>query len=193
MQRTTKTHLPERWFLTDHQRVNKPFDAVPKLPIGCGIIMRDYGLSADARHARAIELATLCQAQKRPFLIAADAALAQVVGADGLHIPEGLFNKINGADIADHWIVTASCHSVDALKTVDDTRTDALFVSPIFATKSHVGTHPLGPDGLKNIADHAQSPFYALGGMTENRYQTLKNAQIKGLIGYAAISEFLSS
>ncbi len=181
--------LPSAWFLTDDNRINKPEDIIKTLPRDCGVIMRDYRLDPIQRRNRAETIASQCQQDKRPFLIAGDPDLAKAVAANGVHLSEKILYRFDLDDMPDYWMITASCHGLSSLSHLNHPRLSALFVSPIFPTKSHIGETTLGLAGLEDIARASHKPIYALGGVTRENFKQLNHIpQVKG---YAAISDFL--
>jgi thiamine-phosphate pyrophosphorylase len=64
-----------------------------------------------------------------------------------------------------------------------------LFVSPVFATRSHRGAKPLGRVRFGLLIRGAKRPVIALGGMDSHRARTLKQM---GIYGWAAIDAFAS-
>lgn len=60
----------------------------------------------------------------------------------------------------------------------------AIFVSPVFATRTHPGLPALGPLRAAEIARYAKLPAIALGGMTLHRFARMKAL---GFHGWAAI------
>ena len=65
---------------------------------------------------------------------------------------------------------------------------DLLFVSPVFATRSHAGAAPLGPTAARRVAAGLPVRTVALGGMTPARGKALMRA---GWWGWAAIDAWL--
>lgn len=59
---------------------------------------------------------------------------------------------------------------------------DAVFVSPVFATRSHPGAEVLGVQGAERIARGLRVPVIALGGMDAARF-----GELDGFYGWAAI------
>src|SRR3990167_3426864 len=72
-------------FLTDRRRLPNPEPVMRALPAGAAVIYRDY--DDPRREAMARRYRALCAARNILFLVAGDAALARLVGADGLHLP----------------------------------------------------------------------------------------------------------
>ena len=153
--------------------------AVRRLPHSAVIVVR--AREAKRRAALADELRGLAT-----LLIADDPALAERVGAAGLHLPERRMRE------APHWrarhpdwIITSSAHSLKALMGAGEL--DAVFLSPVFATASHRNAKPLTPVRAAFIAGHAPVPVYALGGVTARNAGLLAPA----FSGIAAIGSLL--
>ena len=153
--------------------------AARRLPRGGLVVIR--ARDAARRRALAERLHGLA-----PLLIAGDPALAERIGAAGLHLPqvrmgEALHWRARRPD----WIITASAHSLAALMRAG--ALDAVFLSPVFPTASHAGAPCLTPARAALIAARAPVPVYALGGVTP------ANAGLLGpaFSGIAAIGAFL--
>ena len=61
-----------------------------------------------------------------------------------------------------------------------------VFLSPVYATRSHPGAEPLGPDGFAALAAATALPAVALGGMNAERAKGLS-----GAYGWAGIDAWL--
>jgi thiamine-phosphate pyrophosphorylase len=62
-------------------------------------------------------------------------------------------------------LITTSAHSLRALLRAQSLSVDAVFFSPLFATRSHPGRAALSPVRANLIAGNARLPLYALGGI----------------------------
>src|SRR3546814_11624285 len=67
-------------------------------------------------------------------------------------------------------------------------KADLVFLSPVFATRSHPDAGPLGRIRFGLLARSAPMPVIALGGMTSSNWRSLKR---QGAYGYAAIDDWL--
>jgi thiamine-phosphate pyrophosphorylase len=153
--------------------------AARRLPRGSFVVVR--AREAKRRHALAEQLCGLAR-----LLIADDPALAQGLGAAGLHLPEMRMKEAaHWRARHPHWIITSSAHSLRALMGAG--RLDAVFLSPVFATTSHRGTKPLTPVRAAFIAAQAPVAVYALGGVTARNAVLLAPA----FSGIAAIRSLL--
>ena len=155
--------------------------AVRRLPHGSVVVVR----ARDTRRRRALaeELHGLAS-----LLIADDPLLAQAIGAAGLHLPQARMKQaLHWRARHPDWIITASAHSLKALMHTHVL--DAVFLSPVFATKSHPDAKPLMPARAALIAAHAPVPVYALGGITARNAALLAPA----FSGIAAINSLFAS
>ncbi len=181
--RTIAPRLPVFFFMTDAQRTPDPVATARALPPGCGVILRHY--EALGRTILAQALARVCKRRNLVFLVGADSALAQKVGADGVHLPEALIGR--AAEIKrrhPRWIVTVAAHSRIALHRAARNRADAAFVSPVFPTASHPGQPAMGPLKFSALTKGVGLPVYGLGGIDGRNIARLRGG---GLIGVGAI------
>jgi thiamine-phosphate pyrophosphorylase len=177
--------LPHRILLTDSVRLADPRDAIRALPARSGVILRHYNVSDRAGLAR--ELLAICRPKKIPLLVAGDACLAKAIGADGLHLPEGMLAHELG-----HWrrwlspdtFLSVAAHSPKALRKAASASASFALLSPVFQTKSHPDIKAIGIHRFASWTSKAQLPVYALGGVTrQNKGRIL----ITGAAGWAAI------
>lgn len=168
-------------FLTDRARAPQPEIIIDALPPGAAVILRDY--EAPDRTALALRLKALCTTRGVLFLVGADLALAQAIGADGVHFP-------SWANIrpAPGMIAAAACHSARELEKAAAAGAQLALLSPVFATQSHPGEQTLGAARFKSIARASPLPVLALGGVDETNAGHLAGRNVAGL---AAISAFL--
>ena len=175
--------LPALLFFTDPRRTPDPEAVARGLPPGSAVVFRAFG-AADAE-ARGARLAAIARRRKLTLLIGADAALAQRLGAQGVHLPERLAHdarRLKAAHPA--WIVTAAVHSTTAARRALAWGADAVVVSTAFASRSPSAGPPMGPLRLAILVRRAGGPVYALGGIDNEKARLLKDT---GLAGLAAV------
>ena len=165
--------LPRRWLMTDERLGDRLFEAIARLPEGSGIVFRHY--RATARRALFDRVAVAARRRGLLLLLAGPADEAEAWGADGSH-GRGL-----GAGLR-----TAPAHDLPEIRAAEDARAAAVFLSPVFATRSHPEAPALGPDLFAELAAQTRLPVLALGGMTEERY-----ALLAGAYGWAGIDAWL--
>ncbi|MEO6041726.1 MAG: thiamine phosphate synthase [Croceibacterium sp.] len=152
--------LPRLWLLSDARNDAALERALRRLPRGSGLVFRHYHLPPGERRARFAVLARLARARGHWVILAASAADAARWGADGAYgAPAEL-----GRESARLRIATA--HSLGELAIARRAGADAVFLSPVFATRSHPGAARLGPVRFRLLAARVTVPVIALGGMT---------------------------
>jgi thiamine-phosphate pyrophosphorylase len=178
--------LPALLFFTDPARTPDPEAIARTLPKGAAIVFRAFGAS-DAE-ARGLRLKTIARQRGLKLLVGADAALAQALGADGVHLPERLAHRARRLKAAHPgWIVTVAAHSTSAARRGLAAGADAVVVSAIFPSNSPSAGPAVGPMRLALLVRRAGGPVYALGGINNKTARLLKDT---GLVGLAAVEGF---
>jgi thiamine-phosphate pyrophosphorylase len=172
-----QTAWPRTWLMTDERLGGRLWEAIDRLPKGSGVVFRHYKLAPAERISLAAQVASNCRSRGFTLAVAADADLAHTVGADLIHNPHELpaalpFSK------ATHSLAEAEAAARDGAALV--------FISPIFATRSHPGGQSLGRESAGRIAKAVGVPAMALGGMNERRF-----TQLEGFYGWAGIDAWL--
>jgi thiamine-phosphate pyrophosphorylase len=166
--------LPTRWLMTDERLGDDLWRALAALPRGGGVVFRHY--ATDARTRRALFARVRAVARRRGLVLvrAGDVAMR---GEQGVHGRRG-----------GRGIVTWPAH--DRVEAVAGVRAGArvLFVSPVFATRSHPGARGTGPLRAAAIARGLGVAAIALGGMDERRFVRIRRL---GFAGYAAIDAWV--
>ena len=183
--------LPPVIFITDQQAVPYPEKIILGLPQGSAVILRDY--DHPARAELGVAVAAVCRENNITFLVAGDLGLAEILAADGVHLPQRLMAQAR--DIrASHpnWVITVSCHDYASVMSAGKLPIDAGLIAPVFATHSHPETfsgqsETLGLKGVRKLVEAVKLPLYALGGVTNKNARQLIGS---GLVGIAAIRGF---
>lgn len=178
--------LPPLLFFTDPARTPDPEAIAERLPAGSAIVYRTFG-AADAA-TRGARLRRIARRRGLRLLIGADASLAAMLGADGVHLPERLAPRARRLKIAHPaWTITAAAHSALAARRALAAGADAAVVSTVFASRSSSAGPPMGPVRLALLARAAKGPVYALGGVDNKTARRLLDV---GLVGFAAVGAF---
>ena len=156
------------------------------MPPGAGVVYRGFGRPEAEIEARRLRDAT--QARGQTLLIGLDAALADRVGADGVHLPERALSAAYAlSGRRPDWIVTGAVHSVEAALAARDLA--AVVLSPVFpAGGASAGRPPLGPEAVARAA-RGGAPVIALGGISTDTIDALEGtgcAGVAGVAGFAA-------
>jgi thiamine-phosphate pyrophosphorylase len=181
-----KRPLPPLLLMSDAARLPDPCAAAARLPAGSGVILRHY--DDPARDALARALADIARQRALVLLIGRDSALAERVGAAGVHLPESELGWVARVRRRPSWLVTVAAHSLAALNKAERAGADAALLSPVFETASHPGARTLGPYQFATLSRRAKLPVYALGGINEINAALLLGS---AAIGIAAIGALL--
>lgn len=179
--RASAPDLPCVALFTDETRTPDVPSLMPRLPRGSFVIFRHYAAPNRAALARAVVRAAKPYGHK--VLIAGDWKLALTSGAAGLHIPGNQLTRGQvGQALPTHMLRSAAVHDERAAHAAHKAGVDAVFVSPVYLTRSHPGTHGLGRIGVLRIAKAAdQTPTFALGGINAKNAATLRGLPLAGV------------
>ncbi|MEI9885693.1 MAG: thiamine phosphate synthase [Rhizomicrobium sp.] len=173
--------LPPLALFTDDDRLADPLGAARALPRGAMVVVR----AREAARRDALARSILALGRDLVVLVADDPKLAARVAADGLHLPA------RRAKEAAHWrarfprwLITAAAHGPGG----GGAHLDALFLSAVFATRSHPGRAALTAVRANAIARASRTPVYALGGVEAGNARLLH-----GFVGIAAIGALAPS
>lgn len=169
--------IPTLWLFTDERIGDALWPALRRLPRGAGVIVRHHGLPPGERRALWRRL--------RRIALARDLVLVRA-GATSLGYGEAGVHGWTGATRP--GLRTVGVHDRRELARAARSRIDAVFVSPVFTTRSHTGARPLGPQAAGRLARAAPMPALALGGMDSRRARRLAPL---GLSGWAAIDAWI--
>jgi thiamine-phosphate pyrophosphorylase len=174
--------LPRIWIITDPTHADGPVAPIRRALEACpsdlvGVQLRatdapDRQLVAWARELRAITSAagSVLSVNRRPDI-------AQIVAADGVHLPERGFMP---QDVARHWprieIIGVSRHDRAGLQAARREAASYAFLSPVFEVPGKV--EPIGIEGFARAIADVGIPTFALGGLTLER--------VRGVMGTGA-------
>jgi thiamine-phosphate pyrophosphorylase len=154
--------------MTDERIGDGLWAALRRLPRGSGVVFRHYATPAKERRALFRRVVRLARARG---LVVVRAGERAGVGEDGVH------GRAHGQGLR-----TAPAHDRREAMTAVRRGAAVLFVSPVFATRSHPGAEALGPRKARRIAQGLPVVAIALGGMDARRFRKLPTFD-----GWAAI------
>ncbi len=166
--------IPRLWLMTDERIGEALWDALERLPRGGGVVFRHYGLPSGERRALFERVAAV--ARRRGLVLVRAGVDSLGRGEAGVH---GRGRRSRPG------LRTLSAHNRKELIASIRAGADAVFVSPAFATRSHVSARPLGRVRFGLMIAGCPVPVIALGGMTAARAKGLRAH------GWAAIDAWL--
>lgn len=170
----SRRHLPRTWLLTDPRMGEGLWATLDRLPPGSGVILRRWD---DALAARVRGIA---RRRGLLFIVAGTPRDARRLRADGVHMG-------SRPRPAPDLLLTASAHNRRELVAAERAGAALVFVSPLFATRSHPGTPALGRVRFGLLVREARVAVAALGGMTA------ETRGIPGAYGWGAIDAWLAA
>ena len=159
-------------------RIGDLMAAIMQLPNGAGIIFRHYELPFSDRRALFRCVQRLAKARRHLLLLADTPTMARQWGADGAH-SRSPYRSVG--------IRTVAVHNAREAVLAKRLGADLIFVSPVFATQSHIDARGIGAVGVGRIAGRQRKRTIALGGMTAKRAKSLAALNLHG---WAAIDAF---
>lgn len=155
--------------MTDERLGDDLWRAVARLRRGDGVVFRHHATPMAERRWLFARLRAIA---RRRGLVLVRAGEQAMRGEQGVHGRRGA------------GLRTASAHSrVEAIRALRGGAT-VVFVSPVFATRSHPRARTLGPLRAAAVARGLRMVRIALGGVDERRFARLRAF---GFEGYAAI------
>jgi 8-oxo-dGTP diphosphatase len=127
--------------------------------------VRAKGLSGPAYRELAAAAIALAHGHGARVLLNAEPALAEVLGADGVHLTATRLAALGGRPLGRDYLVAASCHGAQELRRASRLDLDFAVLSPVLPTTSHPAAPSLGWEGFRTLVERAPIPVYALGGM----------------------------
>ena len=176
-------------FFTDQKRCGDLGEIIKNLPKNSAVIFREYDLSKEKRQVLALEIFAICKKFGHKFLVAKDLKLAQEIGANGLHFSDldagsnATFKAPENFKNNRKFIISLACHSLKSTLKAQKSIADLIFLSPIFATKSHLNAKKLGLKTLAKACRSSQKPICALGGINENNISSVRKSKACGIGG----------
>lgn len=134
----------------------------------------DREFLADAR-----KIKNLCRKKKIIFLVNNRLDIAQISGADGLHLgqsdlPLAEARKILGKS----KIIGISCRSLKQAKEAESQGADYIAIGPVFPSLTKPGRTQIKPGLIKSIITRVKIPLFVIGG--------INYSNINKLISYGA-------
>ena len=168
--------IPTQWLMTDERMGQELWHAIAMLPPGAGIVFRHH---ATARPERRVLFAQVTRAARRRRLVLVRGGPERLGREGGIH---GRGRPVRNG------IRTWAAHSRTEAIAGKRLGADALFVSPVFSTRSHPGAAALGVRRAVAVARGLGIPVIALGGRDSARFRRLQRL---GFHGWAAIDAWL--
>ena len=160
--------LPRLWLMTDERQGEGLWRALRRLPRGSGVVFRHYSLAPGERRRLFARVARVCSRRSLLLSLGGSSREARAWNAAGVHG--------RGRGPAPGLIRSAPAHGLAEIRAAERAGADFVFLSPVFATRSHPGAKPLGRVRFALLAGATRLPVIALGGMDKRRARGLARA-----------------
>lgn len=168
--------LPTLWLMTDERvALDRLLRGAARLPRGSGIVLRHYRTAAGERRALFDALRRIAVRRGLRLFLAGSEGQALAWGADGFHGRERGKGRLP---------MSAPVHDMRELRMAERAGAGVVFLSPLFATRSHPGARALGAFRFSAMARRARVPVMALGGVMPRHVLLVRSL---GAVGFGAI------
>lgn len=125
-----------------------------------------------------------------PLIVNDNPELAARIGAAGVHVGQNdIAPKLAREIVGPNRIVGLSITAREHVAQIPDGIVDYIGVGPVWPTTSKSdAAPPLGPNGLKEIAELTALPAVAIGGITIENAHLLAGCSIEGICVVSALS-----
>ncbi len=145
-----------------------------------GIILREKDLTEAEYKNLAEQTMEICRKYGVPCILHSFVMAAINIGADAIHLPLPLLREISNKEKTAFNTIGASCHSIEDALEAEKLGCTYITAGHIFATDCKKDLPPRGIDFLKQVCDSVSIPVYAIGGITADNVQAVRNAGAKG-------------
>ena len=150
--------------------------------------LREKDLDEENFYKEAVEIKSLCERYKIPFIINDNVQLAVKVGADGVHVGQNdMVAQDVRALIGPDKILGVSTQTVEEAILAEKTGADYLGVGAVFPTGSKDDCWVLSHELCRDICSAVKIPVVAIGGITKDNIKMLKGLGFAGISVISAI------
>ncbi len=153
--------------------------------------LREKELSKEEIRKEALELKFLCSKYQVPFIINDNVDIAKMVKADGVHLGQSdMPIKLARDLLGEKAIIGASVQTLEQAIKAQKDGADYLGVGAVFKTDTKSDAEYVSYKTLKEITRSVEIPVIAIGGITKERIELLKES---GICGVAIVSAIFAS
>ena len=152
--------------------------------------LREKNISTKDFYEKALKVKEICKNYEALFIINDRLDIAQVVGADGVHLGQSDMPIEKAREILkDKFLIGATARNVEEAKRAELLGADYIGSGAIFGTNTKDNAKKLEMEELKKIVASVKIPVFAIGGINIDNVSILKNI---GLQGICVVSGILS-
>jgi thiamine-phosphate pyrophosphorylase len=164
---------PALLLVTDRRQARRPLTEIVAAALAAGcrwVSVREKDLPEDEQIALVHSLLPMARRHEARVTLHGDATLAQLSGADGVHLSAGADPLAARAMLGPGKLIGISLHTVTEAEAINPDAVDYALAGPAFETPSKPGYGPeIGHKGLVEIARASRVPILAIGGLNAAR------------------------
>lgn len=152
------------------------------------IVLREKDLSEKEYEQLARQVMQICQKHGTQCILHSFSNVAIALGAEAVHMPLPLLQKMTPQEKSHFQILGASCHSLEEAKEAQDLGCTYITAGHIFLTDCKKGLPGRGLPFLEEICKAVRIPVYAIGGISS---QNIESVRKTGAAGACIMSGFM--
>lgn len=152
------------------------------------IVLREKDLSEKEYEQLARQVMQICQKHGTQCILHSFSNVAIALGAEAVHMPLPLLQKMTPQEKSHFQIIGASCHSLEEAKESQDLGCTYITAGHIFLTDCKKGLPGRGLPFLEEICKAVRIPVYAIGGISS---QNIESVRKTGAAGACIMSGFM--
>ena len=152
------------------------------------IVLREKDLSEKEYEQLARQVMQICQKHGTQCILHSFSNVAIALGAEAVHMPLPLLQKMTPQEKSHFQIIGASCHSLEEAKEAQDLGCTYITAGHIFLTDCRKGLPGRGLPFLEEICKAVRIPVYAIGGISS---QNIESVRKTGAAGACIMSGFM--
>lgn len=152
------------------------------------IVLREKDLSEKEYEQLARQVMQICQKHGTQCILHSFSNVAIALGAEAVHMPLPLLQKMTSQEKSHFQIIGASCHSLEEAKEAQDLGCTYITAGHIFLTDCKKGLPGRGLPFLEEICKAVRIPVYAIGGISS---QNIESVRKTGAAGACIMSGFM--
>lgn len=186
-------NLPRCYMIADQDTLKEQLTSTVMRQLESGISLiqfRARNASKQSYITKAKQLREMCAQFGAQLISNCDLDWVEEINPHGIHLNSARLHEISRGLSGDNLeIFSSSCHSDDEVDMANMLGVRCLLIGAVNKTHSHNDANTLGWSRFGKLCFKANSPVYALGGMSLDDQQ---NAKVHGAQGIAAIRAFVN-
>ena len=144
------------------------------------ILLREKDLSEPDYIKLAADVLCICKKHDTLCILHNYATAARTLHHPALHLPLPVLRRLSEAERHSYQILGASCHSIADAKEAETLGCTYITAGHIFDTDCKKGLPGRGLDFLQEVCDAVSIPVYAIGGICQENFASVRAAGATG-------------